>query len=293
MQIVYRTLYHRKVWRNSLLAIVPQLDMTTTDADGRSLLHVICDPASYTQIIYVWIHYPAHTPRARDAPMTRQEQQYRNLSRQVSHAFITQGLRKGNALLPDKEGHTPLMLLTESVGRNFFTLGVFEKLVHSHFNTIDWSEEGTDGNTLLHLLFTTEQQSRRRRYGKPVQTFARELAKDTAMSQHILSCIDLTAENKQGQSVISSIAEHCLHPRSIRESDASFWTGYRWTPEQFPAGCADAAEKLFLRWIRMRVPLYRSGTRRWQQTDELAAAGFELTRCLCACLSAAHALRCT
>ncbi len=97
MQIAYHTVYHHSDWRQTLLSIMPQLDMVTTDDDGRSLLHVICDPATYTFSYTHTIYYPPHRPRPADAPVTRQETCYKNFGRKVSQAFAMQGLRKGNS----------------------------------------------------------------------------------------------------------------------------------------------------------------------------------------------------
>ncbi len=131
--------------------------------------------------------------------------------------------------------------------------------------SIDWSLADADGNTVLHLLFSIDEPDHaRRRYGKPVQTFARALTLPTPHHQQLLNQLDLVTENSKGQSVIQLIAEHCLRPRSVRDKVGyNFWamnpeTG-EMPPEKFP-DTRNTAEQLYSTWIRQRLPLARSAT---------------------------------
>jgi len=151
-------------------------------------------------------------------------------------------------------------MLANSVSRNLFTLGTFEQVVFKHTQHINWCVTTADGSTPLHLIFATAGWERCRRFGKPVQTLARELARDTPASKQLMLGIDLLAQNQAGESVISLIAHHCLQPRSMRKSDnGSYWTNYDYVPERFPT-CWAAAETLYTRWIRERVPFLRLDT---------------------------------
>ncbi len=139
---------------------------------------------------------------------------------------------------------------------------------------IDWSLADADGNTVLHVLFDIEaaEQSRRRR-GKPVQSFARELTRDTPHHRQLLGQMDLLAKNVKGESVLHLIAEHCLLPRSRRaQRKWGFWgtnwdVGWYATAEKHP-DTRNTPEQLYFAWMRERIPVIRSVT----------AALFQVTR---------------
>jgi len=110
MHICYHTVYFWANWRSILLAIAPQLDFTAAAdaADGRSLLHAICDRETYTHRSMWKIHYPSHRPRRPEDPIEREIVQRRNLERRGSQALFAAALRKSSAeqwQQPDKEGH--------------------------------------------------------------------------------------------------------------------------------------------------------------------------------------------
>ncbi len=173
-------------------------------------------------------------------------------------------------------GNIPLLLLARSVSMNMHNTQVIQELalnsVHnSKAKPIDWSLADADGNTVLHLLFSTDEpENVRRRYGKLVQTFARALTLQTPQHRQLLSHMDLLCKNKKGQSVMRLIAEHCLRPRSMRatQSEWNFWALHEskheydrdtLRVERFP-DTRNTAEQLHSTWIRERLPLARSGT---------------------------------
>jgi hypothetical protein len=96
-----------------------------------------------------------------------------------------------------------------------------------------------------------------------VQEFAHTLCANTDATKALLSEVDLMAVNNSGDSIISLIADHCLHPRSRR------WDSHRFTPrfhgahyrvlgpERFP-NCLYTHEKLHAAWVGVRAPLVKS-----------------------------------
>ncbi len=167
-------------------------------------------------------------------------------------------------------GNIPLLLLARSVSLNLLNTRAFERMVlrsvrGSKPTPIGWSLADADGNTALHLLFDIEAaEESKRRYGKPVQTFARTLASLKPQQRHLLSQMDLLATNNDGESVMQLIAEHCLRPRSRRSCEFGYW-GWNWHTEDYSTeekhpDTRNTAEQLYSAWMRERIPVIRSVT---------------------------------
>jgi hypothetical protein len=246
---------------------------------ARSFVLDLCaSPELYSKSFYPhlqWYHGP---PPAAPAAASEQKKLtfYRNRASKLTSGLLSSAIRKGgNFNEPDDTGRIPLLSLAElaSPQRNIFTTGTFAELTlgtSAKHVPPDWHLTDEQGNTALHLLFSsapqpTQWRQKSARRGGTVQEFARMLCRDTAACKAALSTIDLLAMNGKGESIIRLIAQHCVHPRSRRMNEdrhqwrmfGSFWPldggGLIIPPERFP-NCLHTHEKLYNAWMQVHAP---------------------------------------
>jgi hypothetical protein len=220
-------------------------------------------------------YYARHDP---SLPKTYTK--WTNRARKLTSGLLSSVIRKGgNFNEPDKNGRIPLLCLAElaSPRRNLLNVGTFAELAlgtSAKRVPLDWNLTDAQGNTVLHLLYTratmpsdADRREKHPRRGTSVQEFARTLCANTDATKALLSEVDLMAVNNSGESIISLIADHCLHPRSRRwDSDrfAPRFHGAQYglmgpvmAPERFP-NCLYTYEKLHAAWVGIRAPLVKS-----------------------------------
>jgi hypothetical protein len=215
----------------------------------------------------------------RNPSLPKTHTDWKNRARKLTSGLLSSSVRKGgNFNEPDDAGHIPLLGLAKlaSPQRNLLNMGSFAELALGTSPkrvSPDWSLMDQQGNTALHLLFSsapqpTEWRQKSGRRGRTVQEFARSLCRATAATEVLLSEIDLLAVNHSGESIIHLIADHCLRPRSRRADEDRFgyrYHGMHWDgagdpvmpPERFP-NCLRTHEKLFAAWMQLRAPLVKS-----------------------------------
>jgi hypothetical protein len=215
---------------------------------------------------------------------------YFNHARKLTNGLLISAICKGgNFNQPDAEGRIPLLSLAQLVSWpcNAINTSTFAELAlgtSAKRVPPDWSLTDEQGNTALHLLFSCVKMPwRHPRLGSSVQELARALCRGTIATKAALSHIDLLAENAKGESVVRLIADHCVHPRSRRETEDRHnyrHHGMYWTyggdpivpPERFP-NCLRAHERLYAAWMQMRAPLIKSVLTAAQRNEQRMRIG--------------------